>query len=217
VVLAFDNVLQTDVALAEIKLVNEEGLYEVLREAQLNADVSEHPAIVSILDVFTRDKSVFLVQEYMSGGNLASMMHSQLTDVIFAMATVERLAAAIDFAHSKELPHCDIKPANIVLDSVDRAYLTDFGLATRNRLNNANLLRGTPAYMAPEQLFGKMSYASDIFSLGCVLYEMADSLSMFASRKTQWQKNQTGSTFVTGSRSCHRLHGRRLYQKWQDV
>ena len=96
-------------------------------------------------------------------------------------------AAGLAAAHEQGLVHRDVKPANILLEKgVERAVLTDFGLARAAddvALTRWGIIAGTPQYMSPEQARGEaLDGRSDLFSLGCVLYEMATGVSPFRSR-----------------------------------
>ena len=96
-------------------------------------------------------------------------------------------AAGLAAAHEQGLVHRDVKPANILLEKgVERAVLTDFGLARAAddvTLTRWGIIAGTPQYMSPEQARGEpLDGRSDLFSLGCVLYEMATGVSPFRSR-----------------------------------
>src|SRR6185437_6990702 len=95
-------------------------------------------------------------------------------------------AAGLAAAHEQGLVHRDVKPANILLEKgVERAVLTDFGLARAAddvTLTRWGVIAGTPQYMSPEQARGEpLDGRSDLFSLGCVLYEMATGVSPFRS------------------------------------
>src|SRR5690606_1225702 len=84
-----------------------------------------------------------------------------------------RLAEALAAAHAKKVIHRDIKPANIMLLSGDQPKICDFGIARVIDAGKATARVGTPAYAAPEQSGGAPDERSDLYSLGCVLYEMA--------------------------------------------
>lgn len=145
------------------------------REARAAAAVVDDH-VVPIHNVETGDEHPFLVMKYIAGGSLQQRLNREgpldVCEVLrIGMQTAKGLAAA----HAQGLIHRDVKPSNILLDEgVDRALLTDFGLARAT--DDANLTRsgfhpGTPHYMSPEQVRGEaIDDRSDLFGLGCVLY-----------------------------------------------
>ena len=145
------------------------------REARAAAAVVDDH-VVPIHNVETDDEHPFLVMKYIGGGSLQRRLDREgpldVCEVLrIGMQTAKGLAAA----HAQGLIHRDVKPSNILLDEgVDRALLTDFGLARAT--DDANLTRsgfhpGTPHYMSPEQVRGEaIDERSDLFGLGCVLY-----------------------------------------------
>ncbi|TWU43666.1 Serine/threonine-protein kinase PrkC [Rubripirellula tenax] len=147
------------------------------REARAAAAVVDDH-VVPIHNVETDDEHPFLVMKYIAGGSLQQRLDRDgpldVCEVLrIGMQTAKGLAAA----HAQGLIHRDVKPSNILLDEgVDRALLTDFGLARAT--DDASLTRsgfhpGTPHYMSPEQVRGEAIDArSDLFGLGCVLYAL---------------------------------------------
>ena len=147
------------------------------REARAAAAVVDDH-VVPIHNVETDDEHPFLVMKYIAGGSLQQRIDREgpleVCEVLrIGMHTAKGLAAA----HAQGLIHRDVKPSNILLDEgVDRALLTDFGLARAT--DDASLTRsgfhpGTPHYMSPEQVRGESIDArSDLFGLGCVLYAL---------------------------------------------
>ena len=140
----------------------------------------QHPGIVSILDSGDADGLPYLVMTWVAGENLRTRLEREPQLPIPAvLAIAADVAAAIDFAHDQNVLHRDIKPANILLEEA-RALVCDFGLAraisraAAEPLSSSGLILGTPAYMSPEQGLGQehLSPASDLYALGCVLYEM---------------------------------------------
>ena len=146
-----------------------------LRESRINAQLT-HPNIVQVYDVGAHESLLFLVMEYLRGGDLNQRlgkgMHvTELIDVI------KDIGKALDYAHLKGFIHRDIKPENILFREDGGAVLTDFGIA-RTVLENPSLTRvgtvvGTPQYMSPEQASGReLDGRSDLYSLGVVFYRM---------------------------------------------
>jgi serine/threonine-protein kinase len=139
-----------------------------------------HPRIVPILDSGEVGGLLYLVLAWVPGETLRTRLAREGPLSIPAVLSIARdVAAAIDYAHDENVLHRDIKPENILLED-DRAQVCDFGLARAihraavEPLSSSGFVLGTPAYMSPEQGVGdpEMDAASDIYSLGCVLYEM---------------------------------------------
>jgi serine/threonine-protein kinase len=141
----------------------------------------QHPNIVRCVDLIyghghTRDK---LVLEYAAGGSLRDVLNQHhslpLTE---AIRVVRDVAAGLAYAHSQQILHCDLKPENILVfpepnTGTNRYKIADLGIAS----HLANVFddqkpRGSPAYMAPEQFYDLSTYASDLYSLGVVFYEL---------------------------------------------
>lgn len=149
-----------------------------LREAQAMASI-EHEHLVTIYQVGEQRDIPYLVMQYLQGESLESRLTRETrVPYLEALRIARETAAALAAAHAHELIHRDVKPANIWLERPrGRVKLLDFGLARLSQedtqLTRAGVILGTPAYMAPEQARGKIvDPLSDIFSLGCVLYEM---------------------------------------------
>ena len=181
VFLAEDLRRKTDVA---VKVLNPEvarilGPQRFRREIEILGRLS-HPNIVPILDSDHAGSLLYLVMPFIAGSSLKARLEREgelpLDDVV---AITRDAAAAIDFAHAQDVLHRDIKPANILL-SGEAALICDFGLArainqaAREPVSSSGLVLGTPAYMSPEQAAGQsnLDRRSDIYALGCVVYEM---------------------------------------------
>ncbi|PSL56000.1 serine/threonine protein kinase [Saccharothrix carnea] len=134
-----------------------------------------HPALVSVYDADTTGPTPFVVLRLIEGRTL----HDRLLLGPLPPDEVRRLGArladALAHVHAHGLVHRDVKPANILLDHEDDAYLADFGLAHltgATRLTRTNELVGTAAYLAPEQVLGQeISHPTDVYALGLVLLE----------------------------------------------
>ncbi len=150
------------------------------REARVAARL-KHPNIVGIFDTGAMPGNSFVVMEFIDGVGLERVIKgSGKMAVERAAAIGEQVAMALDHAwRSEKLVHRDIKPANIMVEPGDHVKVTDFGIAklmtgdTVDQLTATGSLLGTPSYMSPEQARGQeLDGRSDLFSLGCILYEM---------------------------------------------
>jgi serine/threonine-protein kinase len=152
------------------------------REAQTSARL-KHPNAVSIYDFgVTQDGLQYLVMELIEGQSLREVIKQKgRINPTGVAAIAQQLCAALDEAHRQDIIHRDIKPDNIIIhQSQDglRVKVLDFGIAklrdqTASNLTQTGSVMGTPHYMSPEQCLGEeMDCRSDIYSLGCVLYEM---------------------------------------------
>ena len=154
------------------------------REAQAAAAVV-HPHVLAIHQVQPNGPLPFLVMPLVAGESLAQRIATQGTLELKEILRIGMQAAAgLAAAHGQGLIHRDVKPANILLEmGVERAMLTDFGLARAAddvSMTRWGIIAGTPQYMSPEQAKGEpLDGRSDLFSLGCVLYEMATGVSPF--------------------------------------
>jgi eukaryotic-like serine/threonine-protein kinase len=146
------------------------------REAQAAARLN-HPNIVGVYDAGSDGDTQFIVMEYVEGRTLASFMASggkPTTEQ--AIELTEKVAAALLVAHDHGIVHRDIKPANVMVTRTGEVKVMDFGIARLQSDATApqtSSVIGTPAYFSPEQAQGNpVDSRSDIYSLGCVLYEL---------------------------------------------
>lgn len=145
------------------------------REAQAAASVA-HENVVPIFNVGADATPPYLVMRYIPGTTLEQLVQQEgplPPDRVLRIAS--QLAAGLAAAHARRLVHRDVKPANVLVgESVDRVWLTDFGLARaadEARMTRTGVIAGTPHYMSPEQARGEsLDHRSDWFSLGCLLY-----------------------------------------------
>jgi serine/threonine protein kinase len=141
-----------------------------------------HPGLVHIRAAArTSDGVPYLVMEYLDGQTVASIAKQAPLDITTIIGLAAQIAAALAALHEAGVIHCDVKPENLFVLH-DRAWGTlpqvkviDFGVSRRvdEPIAEDASIAGTPAYMAPEQWKGKPVTASDVYALGCVLYELA--------------------------------------------
>ena len=143
-----------------------------------------HPNIVAIHDFSEHEGNPFLVQEFVDGRDLGRAYSSGTqVDVAEATKIVLQVLDALDCAHGLGVIHRDIKPANILLTTSQGLKVTDFGISRASAADAtmSSMLVGTPCYMSPEQcLSDAADVRSDLFSLGCVLYELLAGQRAFA-------------------------------------
>lgn len=148
------------------------------REAILARQL-RHPNIVTIYDVGTAGSVHFIAMEYVDGRPLSAMLPTGEVARGEGIKIIEAVARAIDYAHTREIIHRDLKPDNLILEKSGRVVITDFGLARMltgvTQLTVEGSTLGTPNYMSPEQVAGRLwevDKQTDVYALGVILYEM---------------------------------------------
>jgi serine/threonine-protein kinase len=140
-----------------------------------------HPGLVDIRAAARSSDGVpYLVMEYLDGRTLASIVEDGALEIVTIVGLGAQIAAALAALHEAGVIHCDVKPENLfVLDArawgtLPQVKVIDFGVSRRvdEVPPDDTSIAGTPAYMAPEQWKGQPRTASDVYSLGCVLYEL---------------------------------------------
>ncbi|MBL8134949.1 MAG: protein kinase [Anaerolineae bacterium] len=147
-----------------------------LREAQI-VGALDHPNIVPIYDFDDSGDTPFLIMKLIGGPTLKSVLTQGSLSPDRIVEICRQVAAALDYAHDRNVLHRDVKPSNILLDEQGTPYLSDFGLARVTHAPDSTIsegmLLGTPYYIAPEQVLGHgVDRRADNYSLGVVLYEM---------------------------------------------
>lgn len=147
------------------------------QEAKAAANLS-HPNIVTIHDFGFDEEHIFIVMEYVPGTDLKTILETRGNlGVEETLPLIIQACAGIGYAHRSGLVHCDVKPHNMIVTPDQRLKVTDFGiaraLASIHSQEVNQVVWGSPQYFSPEQAAGQPpSPASDVYSLGIILYEM---------------------------------------------
>lgn len=173
VYLGRDPYIKRNVAIKISQVASDRGRERFFIEAQ-SAGLLSHQNIVAIHDVGAYKDFCYITMEYIEGSTLDKFCRkNSLLPVNKVIEIIFSVCNALDYAHKQGVIHRDIKPANIMLDKSGIAKITDFGIAQMTEKTVEMGIFGTPSYMSPEQLKDEVAgNESDIFSLGCVLYEL---------------------------------------------
>jgi predicted Ser/Thr protein kinase len=176
---ALDPTIGRTVALKTMRLdVHGLDAQEMVRRFQNEAraaGVLNHPNIVTIYDAGEQDGIFYIAMEFIEGTTLHELLAEKrvlATDEI--LQYTRQITRGMDYAHSNGIVHRDIKPANIMITANGTVKIMDFGIAkSGGQVTNTGQVLGTPNYMSPEQVKGRvLDGRSDLFSMGVILYEM---------------------------------------------
>ncbi|MFD5026567.1 serine/threonine-protein kinase [Streptomyces sp. NPDC058373] len=185
----FDLVVHRAVAVKEPRLpdhlseAERENAYQRMhREARAAARI-EHPAVVTVHDVVVEEGKPWVVMELVTGGSLGDRLQDGTLDPREAARIGLAVLGALEAAHEAGVLHRDVKPDNVLLGKGDRVVLTDFGIAQvegEQGLTETGAFVGSPEFIAPERVLGQHpGPASDLWSLGVVLYAAVEGVSPF--------------------------------------
>jgi TolB-like protein/tRNA A-37 threonylcarbamoyl transferase component Bud32 len=158
---------------------SQETLARFRRESQAVASL-DHPNILPIYEVSECDDGLpFFSMKFAGGGSLLEAAPALRNEPRRAVALMAKVARAVQYAHGQGILHRDLKPGNVLLDGRGEPLVSDFGLAkwldTTSHLTRTLTIFGTPGYIAPEQVngsAGKLGPASDVYSLGAILFDL---------------------------------------------
>jgi len=173
---------RTDGALLAVKLLpdtwtdDDDAMQRLFRERRLLSTL-DHPGVVKVFELVIEGRDAGIVMERVTGGDLRALMERGPMALADVVVLGRQLASALDAAHSSGVVHGDIKPENVLVDSaapVLRVKLSDFGIARHlgPAATKSSFRGGTPRYLAPEKMTDEdVGTASDVYSLGVLLYE----------------------------------------------
>ena len=159
--------------MSKVKIIDKKSEDSIIGERDLLSKL-KHPFIINMLCAFQDYENLYLLLDFLSGGDLRYQFNS---DHIFTenelKIFISCIILSLEYIHSNNIIHRDIKPENLVLDSKGYLHLTDFGVAKNINEQGISDTSGTPGYMAPEVILGKNhSYPVDFFAIGVVGYEL---------------------------------------------
>ncbi len=171
------------------------GFRSFQREAEALKSLS-HPNIVTFYGLEQTDDFLFLIEDFIEGPTLKEILTKRkVLPLTEALTILQALCAALGYAHSKQMIHCDVKPGNVMIDRGGSVILADFGIVRQmdSTVTSTFSGAGTPGYMAPEQVQGLMVCPqTDIYALGIMLFEMLTGQRPF--RGTEPEVQNAGAT-----------------------
>ena len=145
---------------------------DLLQEPRLLAAL-DHPNIVGIVTAERVDGVFFIVMEYVKGESLEAVLDREKSlDLPRALNYIVQILKGVEHAHQAQILHRDLRPANVLVSESGVVKVADFGTSRFLEKSHATTVIGSPPYMAPEQFQGRAVLASDIYSVGVILYQM---------------------------------------------
>lgn len=155
----------------------------------------EHPNIIPFYGLYQTPSLIFLLQRFIDGPTLKELLAQQAGQILpiqDILCITKALCSAVGFAHNNGVIHCDIKPANVMIDIGGQVYLGDFGIARHAESDMTSIFTGagTAAYMAPEQIVSSIvTKETDIYSIGILLFELFTGQRPFRGTETGTEKS----------------------------
>jgi eukaryotic-like serine/threonine-protein kinase len=177
---AYDQMLERPVA---IKLLRQDfseiqGFRDRFKQEAKSAANLSHPNIVTVHDFGIDPHGIYIVMEYVAGKDLKFRIREKGSySAAEGIPLMIQACNALGYAHRAGIVHCDVKPQNMIVSDDRRLKITDFGIARAlssiDENNKSDVVWGSPQYLSPEQALGEQpSPASDVYSMGVVMYEM---------------------------------------------
>jgi len=171
---AWDQHRKANVAIKALKITNKGDHWrkELFKKEVKLLQELKHPYIIPLYEEVIEDDLMYLVMPWINGVDLGHKIkiHEGPFSTGEVLRILQPVCSALYFAHSKSIYHCDVKPANILLEVTGNIYLFDFGVSKTNFDDQAG---GTPAYMSPEYILKQpINHQTDIYSLGITIYQM---------------------------------------------
>jgi serine/threonine-protein kinase len=190
---AYDQMLERPVA---VKLLRQDfseiqGFRDRFKQEAKSAANLSHPNIVTIHDFGEDPHGIYIVMEFMVGKDLKFRIRDKgFYSVTEGIPLMIQACNALGYAHRAGIIHCDVKPQNMIVSDDHRLKITDFGIARAlssiDENNKSDVVWGSPQYLSPEQALGEQpSPASDVYSLGVVMYEMFTGKLPFNAKTTE--------------------------------
>ncbi|KAI4497657.1 hypothetical protein M0802_007197 [Mischocyttarus mexicanus] len=189
--------------IAKAKIVTENAITQAKQEVSIQRMVGHHPFIVNSTHRWQSRTTLYILTDYMSGGELFSLVEEYgcLPEEVVRIYVTE-VALAIDFLHNAGVVHRDLKATNILLDEEGHAVIIDFGLSKwLHRTQRTNTFCGTPEYMAPE-ILKRQSYGQEVdwWSLGVLMcFLLTNQFKSIVDQETPWRN---GSASDSRSEGC---------------
>ncbi len=157
------------------RFAQDQEFVERFRREASSAAGLQHPNVVGVYDRGEFDGTYYIAMEYCEGRTLKDIVARTALDPARAIAITKQMLVAARFAHRRNVIHRDLKPQNVILDDEDNVKVTDFGIARAGAsdITEVGAIMGTAQYLSPEQAQGRpVTEASDLYSIGVVLFEM---------------------------------------------
>ena len=159
-------------------ITSKEGILDsLLQEARIAASLN-HPNLVTLYDAGNNDGGIFITMEFIDGVTLKNYLETNHPSLSELIGMMQEICQGVAYAHDHNVIHRDLKPENVMVTADHRIKIMDFGLSkfaseAKTTTQSVLLIKGTPLYMAPEQILGnEINYQTDIYSLGCTFYRM---------------------------------------------